>query len=379
MRIWLIILTLAFLLFGVRLVFASDPPVLSSPANASTTTSSKLQWQTPSYSLYPSSPYRIQVDDDSSFSSINKDYYTDNTYYTPSLSLGTWYWRVKAKDSSGTWSNWTTYWYFTLTNSSPSPSPSPSPPTPSSTTTTSLTTSAPSTNNSTSSFTISNTPSQINSDESFIVSVNLFLPDNQNTNFYLKGAFKKSDSSNYFGQTLVSDSWVKNSSSYSSQFPITTDTSGNWSGNLEIKSDADDTGFTGSGDYIFKVAKYTTVGSGPTWSNEANLSIIATAKDTQSPTNMTIPQPSISPPKNTSPLSVNSKSILLKNSNLSKINYQIATVAGVNSTASQSASTSGKIDVKNQKQFNPLLIIGTFLIFAGASVLGYIYLRKNHQ
>lgn len=101
--------------------------MLLTPANNTTVSSSRLEWQTPSYSLYTSNPYRIQVDDDPAFSSINKNYYTINTYYTPSLSFGSWNWRVKAKDSSGSWSDWSAIWSFVLTEATPSPTSTPTP------------------------------------------------------------------------------------------------------------------------------------------------------------------------------------------------------------------------------------------------------------
>lgn len=124
-----------------------------------------------------------------------------------------------------------------------------------------------------SSFTISSTPSKISSIHSFEAKVNLLLPSNPNTFFYLKGAFKKTDSSNYFGKTLVNSSWVKNGSSYSDQHKITTDSSGNWSGSLDIQPDVSDSGYSKSGSYLFKVARYSNAGSGPIWSNQVEIDI----------------------------------------------------------------------------------------------------------
>lgn len=242
-------------------MFAVSGPTQNTPADSSTTSSSALNWQAPSYALYTSNPYRIQVDDDSSFSSINKDYYTASTTYTPSLSDSIWYWKVRAKDSTGTWSDWSSIWSFTLgTSSTPTATPTSSP---------------TSSSSSSSSFTISNIPSELDSNKTFSASVNLLLSSNPDTKFYLKGAFKKGESTNYFGHTKVNGSWVKNGSSYSDQYSITTDSSGNWSGSLDIQIDAFDSGYTGSGDYIFKVGRYSSLGSGPTWSDEKSIKINA--------------------------------------------------------------------------------------------------------
>jgi len=347
-------------------VFAGEAPTLLTPSNNSTVTSSRLGWQTPSYSLYSSNPYRIQVDDDPFFSTLNKDYYTNNTYYTPTLSFGTWNWRAKAKDASGVWSEWSNIWSFVLTNSTPSPSPiqSQSPtPIPSSTSTIVQ---------STSSFTISNVPSQINSDQSFNVSVNLSLPSNPNTNFYLKGAFKKTDSSNYFGFTKVSESWVKNGSSYSDQYLITTDSSGNWSGNLEIRPDPDDSGFTGSDDYLFKVGRYISSGSGPTWSNESTITITATENSDQDSTSTSTSDTPFSTTNPSTPSVKTTINTSIQPKNYDKIIYHIASVAAATASATPSA-----IEVKNQRQTNPFLWIGLIFIFAGVGLLGYIYIKYN--
>lgn len=125
-----VLLLILYLLFATPAI-AGDPPNLFSPEDNSSVSSSTLNWQTPNYPLYSSNPYRIQVDDESNFSSPNKDYYTKNNYYTPILSWGNWFWRLKAKDSSGSWSDWSSIWFFTLVESISSPMPSSDPtPTP---------------------------------------------------------------------------------------------------------------------------------------------------------------------------------------------------------------------------------------------------------
>ncbi len=126
-----------------------------------------------------------------------------------------------------------------------------------------------------STFTISGVPSEMNSTQTFTTSVNLELSSYPNTKFYLKGAFAKPDSTNYFGYTKVSGNWVKNNNKYSDQYELSTDSSGKWAGNLEVQIDALDSGYTGTDDYIFKVGRYTETGNGPTWSNVINIKINA--------------------------------------------------------------------------------------------------------
>lgn len=361
--------------FFPQIVFAGEPPQLSSPSDGSTVNSSKLEWQIPSYTLYAGNNYRIQVDDDSAFpsSSIYRDYYTDNTYYSPSLTDGLWYWRVKAKDAGGVWSDWSSVWSFTLASNSSTPSPSDlADPTP---TPTPTSTPQPTSSSQSSLFLISDAPSQINSDQSFSVSVDLILPNNPNTKFYLKGAFKKADGSNYFGFTKVAGSWVKNGSSYSSQFPITTDSSGNWSGSLEVKVDSKDSGFTGSGDYIFKMGRYTSSGSGPTWSNEVIIKITAVEAEKNNEGGTGGSNASKSTPKPTSTASTKNSS--LNTSSIMKpakrLEENIASVAGEQA----SPTPSPNIEAISKKEINFIPLLGGGFILAGLSSLGLIYLKNK--
>lgn len=350
MLLVVLVFAIGFLIF-VRPIFATAGPTQISPSSGSTVSSSTLTWQAPSYQLYTTYPYRVQVDDDQNFGSANKDYYTDNTSYSPSLTYGLWYWKVKAKDSSSNWSDWSSIWSFILTTA-PSPSPSPS--------------SSPSPSVS-SDFTISNVPSEINSDQSFSANVNVSLPNNSATVFYLKGAFKKSDSSNYFGQTKVAGKWIGNSESYSNQYQITTDSSGLWSGSLEVSPDILDSGYDGSGQYIFKVGRYNSNGSGPTWSNEKYINI--NAKEIEGD-NSPIGLPVVSPTtKSKSKIQETKKD--LTDAVYSLENYRKnSSVAGIQQEATPNAKFAGS------KFPNLFLIIGGILVTLGIGSTSYIIFRK---
>lgn len=268
------------LLLPAGVVYAGDAPGLISPSNTSTTTSSKIEWQTPIYALYTSNPYRVQIDNNSDFSSLEKDYYTNNTSYTPTLSEGTWYWKVKSKDQGGTWSEWSENWSFTLTSATPTPSASATP--------------TNSTNPTSSVFEVSSLSSSINSDQSTSTNVQI-TGLSPNTKYYLKGAFFKKDSTNYFGYTKYNNEWIKNSANYSSQYSFTSDSSGSFNTTLEVKPDPDDSGLSGSGSYQFKVGRYNSSGSGPTWSNEQSLTITVISSTSTSSTKSSSPTPTPTP------------------------------------------------------------------------------------
>lgn len=294
-------------------VFAISAPVLLGPINDVTVDNSTLSWQAVS-DANPTEAYRVQVSWTNDFAILKKDYTTDKTTYKPSLDNGQWYWRVKAKDNTDDWSQWSTPASFILgeieatplpsVDSAPSPSPSTSAsplvsPTPIVTNTplptvaaTPIPTPTPTPTPSPTATAISNKliytnlPASINSDQSINVSVEL-MGMTANSQYYLKPVFYKSGSSNYFGKTLVSSNWIKNSTTLNEQFNVTTNNNGYWQGQISFIADIDDSGFSGSGDYLFKIGRYTASGNGPTWSQESaiNITLIVVATPSPSPSN----------------------------------------------------------------------------------------------
>ena len=264
--------------------------------------------------------------------------------------------RYTPTGSTYTWSNEVT---VNINYANPTPTPTPSP---TLSPTTSITpTPQPDI------FSFSAAPIQINSNLSFTIPVQLNLPSSPNTLFYLKGAFKKSDSSNYFGLTKVGSNWIKNSNSYSDQLQITTDSSGSWSGNLDLQPDSTDSGFTGSGQYVFKIARYSSNGSGPNWSNETTVTI--TQVSSPSPTSTPAPTISIKPTPAVTP----------KTS--TELDNNQATVAGefieaTPSTNSSTSPTNPPSEFKNEKQSNPLPFIAAGLILISSSAVYIMHLHS---
>lgn len=253
-------------------------------------------------------------------------------------------------------------------NTQPSPTPSPSPfPSPS-----------PSTNP-TSSFLVSGVPQTIDSTDSFSASVTItnLIASSQ---YYLKGAFISDGSSNYFGKTQVSGSWIKNSQTYSSQLPITTDSSGGWSGNVTIMPDEDDSGFSGTGNYLFKVAHYLSTGSGLTWSNESSITINQVSQGTSlSEDNSLEIQTSSPTPTVTTTIDATNEISDEENSKAVKIKVRLpdfssdsAKIAGIATEAATSSAL--EANFKKGSYFNFPLIAGGVLL--GGSFAAMLILKR---
>jgi hypothetical protein len=368
-RLWILLFFSLFFLWPQKSFASSAPPTLISPTHNSSVTSSKLQWQAPPYSLYTGGiPYRVQVDEVESFDSPYRDSYVTNTSYTPTLSLGNWYWRVKAKDSSGTWSDWSEATLFTLITApqaSPSPSSEPSP-SPSSTESNAETSS--------STFVISSIPSSLNSNESILVNVAI-SGLNPNSQYFLKGAFLKEGTSNYFGKTQVNGGWVKNSQTYSSQLPITSNSQGSWNDNLSIMPDTEDSGFSGSGSYNFKVAKYSSSGV-LSWSNESSVNInqVSSPPPSESPSPISIsptPSPVLQATTGNTTFARDSQNPSSAKRQLPNLSSNSASEAGVIAESNARIKT----QIKTGGFLNMPLIVGGLIIVG--SFISLIFLKKR--
>jgi hypothetical protein len=270
---------------------------------------------------------------------------TSSSYYSGAGSYGFKVRRYTSSCSSYIWSNELT---ATVTITTPSPSPS---------------SSSSSAISSTSKFIVTNVPSTIDSTQTFTANIALSLPDYPNSKFYFKGAFKKPDSSNYFGLTKVGSGWVKNGSGYSDQYSATTDSSGNWSGSLEVQPDPFDSGYDGSGDYIFKAGRYTASGSGPSWSNENSLKI--NSSEVNDPISLiATSKPAVAP---------SGQVLAAEEQDLPEEVYSLESYRKL-STNSATPSAEQNTVVKAYSRFNPLFIIpGIILLIAGSALIIYTF------
>lgn len=348
-------------------IYAAGPPILISPPdNSIGIQSPKLVWEYIGECVQSGSCFRVEVDESENFADPQKSTYTNNLNYSPQgLSDGLWNWRVKAKDQTGNWSEWSNVFKFTMTAQSAEASPTN--PDPQTTTTPQPSPLSSSSKKPSGHFEIKDIPSEINSDQEFDISVSLNLPEKTNTGFYLKGAFKKSDSSNYFGFTLNGD-WVKNNSSYSNQYKIPTDSEGKWAGKIKVRPDSLDSGFDGSGNYILKVGRYSDSGSGPVWSNELNIKINE------------VKSPSLSPSEKPEDITEEEEKIDLSASLVKtpENNYiiKIASVAG-EATKSDNINPSQTQITFEDSKINWLLVILGLGILSGGAGFTYLKIKKE--
>lgn len=254
---------------------------------------------------------------------------------------------------------------ITITQNTQSPTPSPSTsPTPTPTPTSSA---SPSPSPSPENFVLSGVPSSLETTQGFILNIvlNNLTP---NSTYYLKGAFKKSDSTNYFGQTKVGNDWIKNSSTYSSQYRLDLQNSTSWTGQLSLMPDPADSGYTGSGAYLFKLARYDNAGNNLTWSAEYSLQLNGspTTNTTQSsPSPSPTPSPSIKPTPQISPspiiFDVTSKDV------------QIASIAGISTETSPSPTPELNASQTTNPFFNPTIwyFLGGSTFLISASMIGH--------
>lgn len=254
-----------------KIALGTSVPILKSPSdNSFQDKNPKLVWEYSGECATSGNCFKIEIDNNPDFSSPEKETYSNNYSYSPrGLSEGIWYWRIRAKDKADKWSEWSLGFRFNVGNN-----PSPSTSNPSSLPQTSLSESAKKNEQV---FEIKDLKGEIDSDEE--IEVNVLIREKPKTAFRIKGAFRQGESINYFGETFFEGNWSKNNNSYSQQPIIQTDSEGKWEGKIKVRVDTEDSGFKGSGDYHFKVGRYSESGNGPVWSNELNVKINEVEKE----------------------------------------------------------------------------------------------------
>lgn len=314
--------------------------------------------------------FRVEVDDNQDFSSLNKSTYTSNFSYTPQdLEVKTWYWRVKSKDLSGNWSEFVNS-SFTIEAKEPAPSPSPS----SSPSASGNSSGSTESDNSSNQLIFSGFPANISSTRSYVLDVKLsgLTP---NSKYFLKGAFYANGSTNYFGKTKVGTEWIKNSASTTSQFSFISDSLGSWQGQIEVMVDEEDSGFSGGGNYNFKVARYNSSGASLYWSEFTQTYITKDSISTPKPAaNSDTNRKSNSTTKPSASLnSLSTKSIAATNNSksLSKTDLSGLKIASIEAEMASSGGISEVLgeSVKNKNYSYSLILLGSILVGISSFIL----------
>ncbi len=142
--------------------------------------------------------------------------------------------------------------------------------------------------------TFENIPETLESSKEMPIDVTL-SGVHEDASYYLRCAFFKKDSNNYFGYTKNNENiWHNTVSEYEQFYTIV----GNTTQAVSCKIDKDDSGYKGEGEYFFKLGRYTQGGS-LSWSDQ-----IETIDIFEAPT----PTPSLTPTPTptTTPISQNS-------------------------------------------------------------------------
>ncbi|MCL4354680.1 hypothetical protein M1349_04425, partial [Patescibacteria group bacterium] len=152
---------------------------------------------------------------------------------------------------------------------------------------------------------VSDTPLSIDQSNDFEVLVSL-LCTGCSSDSYLRGVFYSSGS-NYFGYSKNNDGNWSNATGggCTSYFKISSSDlskEGTWSGKLRVKPDIENPFYNGSGEYLFKVGRYTPSCGSPTWSSEKTITITGPTPvptnspvSTNAPTNIPTIAPTIKP------------------------------------------------------------------------------------
>lgn len=251
------------------------------------------------------------------------------------------------------------------------------------------------------SLTISDAPQTI-TDQPF--SLNASISGAGTGTNYLRIDLYKEDTSNYFGETYNDNDWYGGSDG-KQYFPITIVSGQTWNGSVQGRMGTPTIGkYPGPGNYKLRIRRYTNSGGTGTTDQTPQDIQITFALSSPSPTPIETPSPAPSTNPTSTPTPTTSSSSKAKTTStisktpapslnptspqpfaqsiqttsfpkasLAKVERQIASIAGITSSATPAPTVS----VKSQKQTNYFLWAGAILIFAGSCSIGYIYLKKN--
>lgn len=225
----------------------------------------------------------------------------------------------------------------------------------------------------------------ISDTEELTVDVNIDLSSSTGGNSYwLRGAFFKEGTTKYFGYTINNGGTPYNGpySDCQNLYKITVDTNGDWAGEIKIKPDPESSYFEGSGNYLFKVGRYTT-NCNITWadSNPVTIQISQTVFPSPSPTPSPSPLPS---PKSPSPTTSSSKSTTTAKSPSPQSSpqgqtakTQQATVLGGKLESTPTATPTPLAQSRTNKTKIAGILTGSGLVLIAAAIGLFLWFNKR--
>lgn len=211
--------------------------------------------------------------------------------------------------------------------------------------------------------------------------INLSINTANDTNYYLRGVFYKKGSSNYCGYTWNGNGFFNGPYSTNEgwkQFLKATIVNNEWQGEIKTKIDSEDSGCKESGEYEFKIQRFTESGSGnfDTQDGKVFTFIIPTPTPTHTPTSAPTPTPkpakTSTPTKTPTPIkSQETDSTRLPSPNQSK-NITATSTANIKKDYVLGASqfiTKVPIPTKKKKEEVKRSTAGKIIVTSGAILL----------
>lgn len=238
------------------------------------------------------------------------------------------------------------------------------------------------------SLTLSSNQSQIGQNDEYLVNINLSIGVANGTNYFLRGAFYQSGTTNYCGYTYNGTDWYNGpyttNQGWQSLLPITVQNS-SWSGTLQAKLDTSDSGCNMSGTYNFKIQRFTT--SGNATFDTQNEQTIAVVIPTPTPTPSPTPVPTDTPTPTLKPtlavtLTPTAKPTMIKSVSLSPtlVATLSASISGSVLGSSASPTLIAGISEKKPESINILAIssvVGGIILLISCGILFFYKWKKG--
>ncbi|HSD99011.1 MAG TPA: hypothetical protein VLB73_04980 [Patescibacteria group bacterium] len=234
------------------------------------------------------------------------------------------------------------------------------------------------------SITISSSQTVLHGYDEMTVTISSMSGFTSGETIYIKGALYKDGSTNYFGYTKNNDNWIKNSDATTNQRQVQI---GSWDQSLIVKSDFDDSGYVGEGEYKLKIGFYYTTSGGNlaavTWSsNSLDVEISdpdPTPTPTPTPTNTPTPtlKPTPTPTAKLSPTSTPTARITVP------VSLELSSDSAILGASISAIPTLVKAESdKKVSSVNFLaifLIIGGIFILSSCGILFYYHWKKGKE